>query len=55
MKKEPRVRKDLRCVVCRKPLHTVEKYGEKDAFCTSNCCRVFFEIPIPTASGTEQR
>jgi hypothetical protein len=39
---EPAIREDGRCVVCEKPLSTITRYGEADAFCTSRCCRRYF-------------
>ena len=49
VKQEPKIRKDGLCVVCRKPLTTVERYGDKDAFCSSSCCREYHgtQIEIP--------
>lgn len=43
---EPPPRVDGLCVVCEKPVATVNKWGEADAFCTSRCCRVFFETEL---------
>jgi hypothetical protein len=39
---EPQPRVDGCCLVCEKPITTVNKWGEADAFCTSRCCRSFF-------------
>lgn len=39
---EPPVRKDNRCLVCRKPITTDTRYGEKDAFCKSACAKEYF-------------
>ena len=49
MKKEPRTRKDGLCYLasCRKPITTVTKYGDADAFCSSVCCREYFGCPVP--------
>ena len=49
MKSEPPIRKDGRCVVCKKLITTDDRYGEADAFCSSTCCRLYFGTSL--ASG----
>lgn len=58
---EPKPREDGRCAVCEKPVTTLNKWGEADAFCTSRCCRVFFgtqldvDVEQPEKSVLSQR
>lgn len=42
LREEPVPREDGRCIVCEKPVTSEDKWGEKDAFCTSRCCRSYF-------------
>lgn len=44
---EPKPLKSKRCIVCKKPITTVTKYGEADAFCSSVCCREYFGTALP--------
>lgn len=46
---EPAIRKDNRCVVCKKPITTVTRYGEADAFCSRSCACSYFDTQ--TLSG----
>ena len=39
---EPAIPKDNRCVVCEKPITTVTRYGEADAFDTAACAKIYF-------------
>ena len=54
-KQEPKVRKDGMCVVCLKQLTTVERYGDRDAFCSACCCREFFGTQITKPNQHERR
>jgi hypothetical protein len=49
-KKEPPIPKDSLCVVCKKPLIEIKRYGAgaEDAFCSTGCCREFFETQTAT-------
>lgn len=38
--RDPKVRSDGRCVVCRKPLP--ERYATVDPFCSSDCCKAWY-------------
>jgi hypothetical protein len=59
MKKDPRVRKDGKCYVCKKPRRLpkalqkgvpVQMY-ELDPFCSSVCARVYHANPLPSLTG----
>lgn len=64
--KDPRVRKDGKCAVCKKPRQPERsrKYArtaaEVDPFCSIECCRAYHATPYPTehktgrAKGTKQ-
>ena len=49
MKREPRPRKDGRCIICNK-LIVVAKPADADAFCSAVCCRDYFGHPLQPAS-----
>lgn len=44
MVKEPAIPKDGRCLICKKPLVPIKRYGAgfEDAFCSTGCCRKYF-------------
>jgi hypothetical protein len=46
MRSEPPIPADRRCVVCKKKITTVDRYGEADAFCSAVCCREWFGTSI---------
>lgn len=43
MKKEPKVRRDGRCVVCKKPRNAITKAYD-DPFCSTACCHQYHEV-----------
>ena len=43
---EPTPYKNGRCYVCGKPRKTVTRYVEEDAFCSTACCRAYFNVPM---------
>jgi hypothetical protein len=44
---EPRVRKDGRCYVCKSPRRPGE-VAYHDPFCSTACCRSYYEVPETT-------
>jgi len=53
MPKEPPIPADGRCVVCKKKLVPIKRYGAgfEDAFCSTVCCKLYFNVDIPTTAG----
>ena len=45
--KEPRVRKDGRCYVCKSP-RPPGAVTYHDPFCSTACCRMYYEVPETT-------
>jgi hypothetical protein len=56
VRKEPKVRKDGKCVVCRKERRMPKTHHssismavyELDPFCSSTCCRAWYGAPVPS-------
>jgi len=51
MKREPRPRADGLCVVCGKKVPLLPRDGG-DAFCSTVCCRVYFETTLIVNTST---
>ena len=49
--KEPKVRKDGRCLVCGK-LRPEVAVGYQDPFCSTLCCRTYYRVRDMMVSGT---
>jgi hypothetical protein len=49
MKPEPSRRPDGRCVTCNQPIVAASRHAASDAFCSTACCRVYFEVPLSPA------
>lgn len=50
MKAEPKIPKNGLCIVCKKPLVPIKRYGAgaEDAFCSTVCCKTYFGVPTTT-------
>ena len=52
MKKDPRIRKDGTCAVCRRPIETQPRPGVPawlyvDPFCSTLCAKAYWELDEP--------
>lgn len=60
--KDPRVRKDGKCVTCKKPKpvlkRSLRKYAgnqyDRDPFCSSRCCRRFHGCELANDHGLSE-
>jgi len=57
---DPPIRKDGRCALCKKPIETIPRPGVPpllyvDPFCSSQCCKAYYDVPIEAPAPKGKR